>query len=350
MLENLIRLVFLQIRKNIIEKINIPKKMSNVYNNILDMVGNTPLLKINKIDTGPCELYVKLENLNPGGSIKDRVGLQMIDDAEKNGILKKGGTIVECTAGNTGLGLALAAKLKGYKLILVIPDKMSQEKVMHLEAMGVEIVFTRSDVEKGHPEHYQDLAAKIVSETPGAFFTDQFNNPSNPLIHETTTGPEIWNQMNGDIDAFVAGVGTGGTISGVGKFLKSKNPNISLIVADPEGSVVADAVNKGSFIYENGSWLVEGIGEDHIPGNLNLDIIDEGIYVSDEKAFAMLNKLLKEEGILAGTSCGTLLEASVTWCKLQKEPKRVVTLICDTGNKYLSKAYNKEWLKENIKK
>ena len=235
--------------------------MSNVYNNILDMVGNTPLLKINKIDTGPCELYVKLENLNPGGSIKDRVGLQMIDDAEKNGILKKGGTIVECTAGNTGLGLALAAKLKGYKLILVIPDKMSQEKVMHLEAMGVEIVFTRSDVEKGHPEHYQDLAAKIVSKTPGAFFTDQFNNPSNPLIHETTTGPEIWNQMNGDIDAFVAGVGTGGTISGVGKFLKSKNPNISLIVADPEGSVVADAVNKGSFIYENGSWICSNDGK-----------------------------------------------------------------------------------------
>ena len=313
--------------------------MSKVYSNILDMVGNTPLLKINNIDTGICELFVKLENLNPGGSIKDRVGLQMIEDAEKNGFLNKGGTIVECTAGNTGLGLALAAKLKGYKLILVIPDKMSQEKVMHLEAMGVDIVFTRSDVEKGHPEHYQDLAAKIVSETPGSFFSDQFNNPSNPYIHETTTGPEIWNQMDGDIDAFVAGVGTGGTISGVGKFLKSKNPNLKLIVADPIGSVVADAVNKGSYKYENGSWLVEGIGEDHIPGNLNLDIIDEGIYVSDKKAFDMLNKLLQEEGILAGTSCGTLLEAAVEWCKAQKEPKKVVTLICDTGNKYLSKAY-----------
>ena len=322
--------------------------MSKVYSNILDMVGNTPLLKINNIDTGICELFVKLENLNPGGSIKDRVGLQMIEDAEKNGSLNTGGTIVECTAGNTGLGLALAAKLKGYKLILVIPDKMSQEKVMHLEAMGVDIVFTRSDVEKGHPEHYQDLAAKIVSETPGSFFSDQFNNPSNPYIHETTTGPEIWNQMDGDIDAFVAGVGTGGTISGVGKFLKSKNPNLKLVVADPIGSVVADAVNKGSYKYENGSWLVEGIGEDHIPGNLNLDIIDEGIYVSDKKAFEMLNKLLQEEGILAGTSCGTLLEAAVEWCKAQKEPKKVVTLICDTGNKYLSKAYNKDWVEENL--
>ena len=322
--------------------------MSKVYSNILDMVGNTPLLKIINIDSGICELFVNLENLNPGGSIKDRVGLQMIEDAEKNGSLNTGGTIVECTAGNTGLGLALAAKLKGYKLILVIPDKMSQEKVMHLEAMGVDIVFTRSDVEKGHPEHYQDLAAKIVSETPGSFFSDQFNNPSNPYIHETTTGPEIWNQMDGDIDAFVAGVGTGGTISGVGKFLKSKNPNLKLVVADPIGSVVADAVNKGSYKYENGSWLVEGIGEDHIPGNLNLDIIDEGIYVSDKKAFEMLNKLLQEEGILAGTSCGTLLEAAVEWCKAQKEPKKVVTLICDTGNKYLSKAYNKEWVEENL--
>ena len=203
--------------------------MSKIYSNILDMVGNTPMLKINSIDTGVCELYVKLENLNPGGSIKDRVGLKMISDAENKGLLQKGGVIVECTAGNTGLGLALAAKLKGYKLILVIPDKMSQEKVMHLEAMGVEIVFTRSDVEKGHPEHYQDLAAKIVSETPGAFFTDQFNNPSNPTIHETTTGPEIWEQMEGKIDAFVAGVGTGGTISGVGKFLKSKNKDINII-------------------------------------------------------------------------------------------------------------------------
>ena len=217
--------------------------MNKIYSNILDMVGNTPILKINSIDTGLCELYVKLENLNPGGSIKDRVGLQMINDAEDKGLLKKGGVIVECTAGNTGLGLALAAKLKGYKLILVIPDKMSKEKVMHLEAMGVDIIFTRSDVEKGHPEHYQDLAAKIVSETPGAFFTDQFNNPSNPKIHEITTGPEIWEQMEGNIDAFVAGVGTGGTISGVGKYLKSKNAKINIVIADPVGSVVADAVN-----------------------------------------------------------------------------------------------------------
>ena len=202
--------------------------MKTNFNNLLEMVGNTPVVKINNIDTGPCELFVKLENLNPGGSIKDRVGIKIIEEAEKSGALKAGGTIVECTAGNTGLGLALAAKLKGYDLILVIPDKMSQEKVMHLEAMGVEIVFTRSDVEKGHPEHYQEMAAAIVKKTPGSFFADQFSNPANPLVHETTTGPEIWSQMEGDVDAFVAGVGTGGTISGVGKYLKSQKKDIQI--------------------------------------------------------------------------------------------------------------------------
>ena len=298
---NLIELQYLKTKRNTTEKKL--KKMKTNFNNLLEMVGNTPVVKINNIDTGPCELYVKLENLNPGGSIKDRVGIKIIEAAEKSGALKSGGTIVECTAGNTGLGLALAAKLKGYDLILVIPDKMSQEKVMHLEAMGVEIVFTRSDVEKGHPEHYQEMAAAIVKKTPGSFFADQFSNPANPLVHETTTGPEIWSQMEGDVDAFVAGVGTGGTISGVGKYLKAQNKDIQIIIADPIGSVVADAVNTGNYKYEGGSWLVEGIGEDYIPDNLNLDIIDEGIYVSDKDAFARVDELLRKEGILAGTSC-----------------------------------------------
>ena len=342
---NLIARRYLKTRQNTIEK-KIDKMKTN-FNNLLEMVGNTPVVKVNNIDTGPCDLFVKLENLNPGGSIKDRVGIRIIEEAEKNGSLKPGGVIVECTAGNTGLGLALAAKLKGYELILVIPDKMSQEKVMHLEAMGVDIVFTRSDVEKGHPEHYQEMAAAIVKKTPGAFFADQFSNPANPLVHETTTGPEIWSQMEGNVDAFVAGVGTGGTISGVGKFLKSKNKDIQIVVADPVGSVVADAVNTGNYKYEGGSWLVEGIGEDYIPDNLNLDIIDEGIYVSDEDAFARVDELLRKEGILAGTSCGTLVHAAINWCQKQSEPKKVVTLICDTGNKYLSKAFNKDWLVEN---
>jgi cystathionine beta-synthase len=318
------------------------------FNNVLEMIGNTPVVKINQIDTGLCDLYVKMESLNPFGSIKDRVGLKMIDDAEKNGTLTRGSTIIECTAGNTGLGLALAAQLKGYKLILVIPDKMSLEKIRHLEAMGVEIIITRSDVEKGHPEHYHSVAENLLKKTPGSFFANQFENPSNPRVHEETTGPEIWDQMDGKIDAFVAGVGTGGTISGVGKYLKSKNPDIKIVVADPEGSIVADAVNNGKFNYDGGSWFVEGIGEDYIPRTLNLDVIDEGIYVSDKDAFAMLDNLLQKEGILAGSSCGTLVEAAIKWCKKQTEPKTVVTLICDTGNKYLSKAFNKDWVKENI--
>ena len=322
--------------------------MKSKFNNVLEMVGNTPVLKINNIDTGKCDLYVKMESLNPFGSIKDRVGLKMIQDAESQGLIKEGSTIIESTAGNTGLGLALAAKLKGYKLILVIPDKMSEEKIRHLEAMGVEIIMTRSDVENGHPEHYQSIAEKLLKSTPNSFFANQFENKSNPQVHFETTGPEIWEQMEGNIDAFVAGVGTGGTISGVGGFLKSKNPNIKVVIADPIGSVVADAVNTGEYKYEGGSWNVEGIGEDYIPANLNLDIIDEGIYVSDREAFDMIDQLLQKEGILAGSSCGTLVDAAIKWCKSQEEPKTVVTLICDTGNKYLSKAFNKKWVKANI--
>ena len=322
--------------------------MKSKFDNVLEMIGNTPVLKINNIDTGKCDLYVKMESLNPFGSIKDRVGLKMIEDAESQGLLKEGSTIIESTAGNTGLGLALAAKLKGYKLILVIPDKMSEEKIMHLEAMGVEIIMTRSDVENGHPEHYQSIAENLLKTTPNSFFANQFENESNPKVHFETTGPEIWEQMEGNIDAFVAGVGTGGTISGVGAFLKSKNSDIKVVVADPVGSVVADAVNTGEFKYDGGSWSVEGIGEDYIPKNLNLDVIDEGIYVSDIEAFKTIDLLLQKEGILAGSSCGTLVNAAVKWCRNQAEAKTVVTLICDTGNKYLSKAFNKEWIKKNI--
>ena len=322
--------------------------MKSKFDNVLEMIGNTPVLKINNIDTGKCDLYVKMESLNPFGSIKDRVGLKMIEDAESQGLLKEGSTIIESTAGNTGLGLALAAKLKGYKLILVIPDKMSEEKIMHLEAMGVEIIMTRSDVENGHPEHYQSIAENLLKTTPNSFFANQFENESNPKVHFETTGPEIWEQMEGNIDAFVAGVGTGGTISGVGAFLKSKNSDSKVVVADPVGSVVADAVNTGEYQYDGGSWSVEGIGEDYIPKNLNLDVIDEGIYVSDVEAFKTIDLLLQKEGILAGSSCGTLVNAAVKWCRKQAEAKTVVTLICDTGNKYLSKAFNKEWIKKNI--
>ena len=311
------------------------------------MIGNTPMLKLTAFDTGLCELFVKLESQNPGGSIKDRVGLAIIEEAEKSGELKPGGTIIEATAGNTGIGLALVAAIKGYKIILVIPDKMSREKILHLEGLGAEIVLTRSDVPEGHPEYYQDLARTIVAKTPGSFLANQFSNPANPMVHRTTTGPEIWEQMDGNIDAMVAGVGSGGTITGLAEFFKEKNPDIQMVAADPEGSIVADAVIKGSFSYDGGSWLVEGVGEDFIPDNLNVDLLDDAEVVTDKEAFQTLQILIREEGVLGGSSTGTLVAGAVKWCQKQTSPKRVVTFICDTGNKYLSKAFNKSWLHDN---
>lgn len=311
---------------------------------VLEMIGNTPMLEVTKLDTGPCRLFLKLENQNPAGSIKDRIGLAMIEAAERDGRLRPGGTIVEATAGNTGLGLALVAAQKGYRLVLVIPDKMSADKIRHLRALGAEVRLTRSDVPKGHPEYYQDMAERIVKETPGAFWASQFDNPANPRAHETTTGPEIWAQMEGRVDALVAGVGSGGTITGTGRYLKSRNPALKVVVADPAGSVVAEAAETGRVKYDGGSWLVEGIGEDFIPPNLDLSVIDEGVTVSDREAFAAVNELLRAEGILAGTSSGTLLAGALRWCRRQTVPLRVVTFVCDTGNKYLSKAFDEAWL------
>ena len=319
----------------------------DIKDSLLDLIGNTPILKLKSLDTGPCDLFVKLESGNPGGSIKDRIGLSIIEEAEASGDLQPGGTIIEATAGNTGLGLALIAALKGYKIILVIPDKMSREKILHLEGLGAEIILTRSDVPEGHPEYYQDLARKIASETPGSFLADQFSNPANPLAHRTTTAPEIWEQMKGNVDAVVAGVGSGGTLTGLAQFFKSKNPDISMVAADPEGSVVADAILTGKYKYEGGSWLVEGVGEDFIPNNFELSLMDDAEIVSDKEAFEVLQVLLKEEGILGGSSSGTLVAAAAKWCRKQTEPKNVVTFICDTGNKYLSKAFNKSWLHDN---
>ena len=319
----------------------------DIKDSLLDLIGNTPILKLKSLDTGPCNLFVKLESGNPGGSIKDRIGLSIIEEAEASGDLQPGGTIIEATAGNTGLGLALIAALKGYKIILVIPDKMSREKILHLEGLGAEIILTRSDVPEGHPEYYQDLARKIASETPGSFLADQFSNPANPLAHRTTTAPEIWEQMKGDVDAVVAGVGSGGTLTGLAQFFKSKNPDISMVAADPEGSVVADAILTGKYKYEGGSWLVEGVGEDFIPNNFDLSLMDDAEIVTDKEAFEVLQVLLKEEGILGGSSSGTLVAAAAKWCRKQTEPKNVVTFICDTGNKYLSKAFNKSWLHDN---
>ncbi|MCP4299287.1 MAG: pyridoxal-phosphate dependent enzyme [Gammaproteobacteria bacterium] len=316
----------------------------NVYSNILDMVGKTPMLEVTHIDAGPCRLFLKLELMNPGGSIKDRIGISMIEQAEQRGDIKPGDTLVEATAGNTGLGLALVAAQKGYHLILVLPDKMSQEKIFNLRAMGAEVVLTRSDVGRGHPEYYQDLGKRIAEEQ-GAYFVNQFGNPDNPLAHEQTTAPEILEQMDGDVDAIVLGVGSSGTVSGIGKYLQEHAPDVDLIVADPVGSVLTDYINKGE-LGDGGSWLVEGIGEDFIPSIADFGKVAKAYAITDAESFAAARNLLKKEGVLAGSSSGTLLSAALKYCREQTEAKNVVTFACDTGNKYLSKLFNDFWLED----
>jgi cystathionine beta-synthase len=313
------------------------------FRNILETIGKTPLVQITRLDTGPCELFLKLENQNPGGSIKDRIALSMIEAAERDGSLKPGGTLIEATAGNTGLGLALVASQKGYRLTLIIPDKMAQEKIFHLRALGADIRMTRSDVGKGHPEYYQDMAERLTAETPGAIYVNQFSNPANPLAHETGTGPEIWEQMEHKVDAVVVGVGSGGTLSGIGRYMRRVSPTTKMILADPRGSVLAPLVQTGKMT-EAGSWLVEGIGEDFVPPNCDLSLVSEAFIVSDAESFATARELLRKEAILAGSSSGTLLTAALRYCQAQKTPQRVVTFVCDSGNKYLSKMFNDYWM------
>ncbi len=316
----------------------------NVYSNILDMVGKTPMLEVTNIDTGLCRLFLKLELMNPGGSIKDRIGISMIERAEQRGDIKPGDTLVEATAGNTGLGLALVAARKGYRLVLVLPDKMSQEKIFNLRAMGAEVVLTRSDVGRGHPEYYQDLGRRIADEQ-GAYFINQFGNPDNPLAHETTTAPEIVEQMGGDLDAIVLGVGSSGTVTGIGSYLAAHAPDVDLVLADPVGSVLTDYINKGE-LGAGGSWLVEGIGEDFIPDIANFDKVTKAYAISDAESFAAARELLRKEGVLAGSSSGTCLAAALKFCREQTEAKTVVTFACDTGNKYLSKLFNDFWMED----
>jgi cystathionine beta-synthase len=307
----------------------------------LDLIGNTPIVRVEGLDAGPCELFVKLESANPGGSIKDRIGLSMIAAAERDGALASG-HLVEATAGNTGLSLALVAAQKGYRLTLVIPDKMSQEKIFHLKALGARVVLTRSDVAKGHPEHYQDLAQRLAREE-GAFYVNQFENPANPLAHETTTGPEIVRQLGGRLDAMVCGVGSGGTLTGLSRCFARELPGCELVLADPEGSVLAGYVATGK-LGEAGSWLVEGIGEDFIPKNADLSRVGRAYTIPDRESFAAARELLRVAGILGGSSTGTLLAAALRWCREQREPRRVCTLVCDSGNKYLSKMFNDFWM------
>jgi cystathionine beta-synthase len=317
-----------------------------VYDSVLDLIGSTPIVRINHLDTGPCSLFIKLESQNPGGSVKDRIGLRMIEDAEKAGLLQPGATLVEGTAGNTGLGLALVAAQKGYKLILVIPDKMSREKISNLKAMGARVVLTRSDVAKGHPEYYQDLAQTLASETEGAFFINQFGNPSNPKAHEEVTGPEIWEQMDHDLDAIVLGVGSSGTVTGLSRYFEKVAPELELILADPEGSILAEYINDGVLSEKSGSWLVEGIGEDFLPTISDFTHVTKAYAISDHESMLTGRTLLKKEGILGGSSTGTLVAAALKYCQQQTEHKNVLTFACDTGNRYLSKMYNDFWMQD----
>ena len=317
-----------------------------VFNNILELIGNTPVVRINHMDTGPCELFIKLESQNPGASIKDRIGLKMIEDAEQAGLIRPGFTLVEGTAGNTGLGLALVAAQKGYKLLLVIPDKMSREKISNLKAMGAEVVLTRSDVAKGHPEYYQDLARRLADEMDDAYFINQFGNPSNPMAHEEVTGPEIWRQMDGKLDAIVLGVGSSGTVTGLSRYFAREAPGLELVLADPEGSILAEYINEGTLAANSGSWMVEGIGEDFLPTISDFSRIKKAYAISDKESFRIGRELLVKEGILAGSSTGTLLGGALRYCREQTEPRRVLTFACDTGNRYLSKMFNDFWMRD----
>ncbi len=310
---------------------------------ILDLIGRTPIVKLRGFDTGLCELFLKLESQNPGGSIKDRIGRSMIDAAERTGALGPDRPrLVEATAGNTGLGLALVAAQRGYHLTLVVPDKMSQEKILHLKALGAEVVLTRSDVEKGHPDYYQDLAQRLARDD-GAFYVNQFGNPANPLAHETTTGPEIVEQLGGRLDAMVCGVGSGGTITGLSRCFARKVPSCEMVLADPEGSVLAGYVRDGK-IGKAGSWLVEGIGEDFVPPVADLSRVRHAYSIPDRESLETARALLRRAGILAGSSSGTLLAAALRYCREQNAPKRVCTLVCDSGNKYLSKMFSDNWI------
>jgi cystathionine beta-synthase len=311
---------------------------------VVELIGNTPMVEARRLETGRCRLFLKLESQNPGGSIKDRVALSMVESAEREGRIQPGALLVEATAGNTGLGLALVAGQKGYRLLIVVPDKMSQEKIFHLKALGAEVVLTRSDVTKGHADYYQERAAALAAATPGSFYINQFANEANPLAHERTTGPEIWEQMGQDVDAVVCGVGTGGTLTGLSRFFARVAPEVEMVLADPAGSILAPLVQTGKKPERVGSWLVEGIGEDFVPSVCDLSRVRKAYSIPDRETFLTCRELLRKEGIMAGTSTGTLVAAALRFCRESQAEKRVVTLVCDSGNKYLSKVYNDFWM------
>jgi cystathionine beta-synthase len=318
------------------------------YESVLETIGWTPLIRLGKVGAGlRTPIYAKAEHKNPGGSLKDRIGIAIIEDAEATGRLRPGGTIVEATSGNTGVGLAMAAAIKGYRCICTMPDKMSQEKVRMLKAYGAEVVVTPTAVPPDHPDHYRNKAKQIVADTPGALLADQYFNPVNPEVHYRTTGPEIWEQTEGRITHLAISTGTGGTISGVAKYLKERNPRVRVISGDPEGSVYASYAQTGTAV-GGAPYKVEGIGGDAIPGNVWFQYIDEFRTVTDRIAMQATRRLAREEGILVGSSTGVNVALALDVARELDDPKAmIVTVLCDTGERYLSKVFSDEWMQEN---
>src|SRR3982751_4700015 len=316
------------------------------HENILDLIGNTPLVKVNRMTKGiKATVLAKMENLNPGFSVKDRIGISMINAAEREGILKPGGTIVEATSGNTGIGLAIAASVKGDKCIFVMTEKASVEKSRYLKALGADVVITPVSAKPGTPDHYVSTARRIAAETPNSFYPDQYSHPANPEAHYPTTGPELWEQTEGRITHFVAGIGTGGTISGTGRFLKEKNPAIKVIGADPYGSVFKTYKETGKLV-EATPYLVEGIGQEVIPPNVHIKYIDDVINVTDAESFDLARQLGRTEGIFCGGSTGTNFAAALRVARDADTDAIVVFIVCDTGEHYLTKFHSDEWMKE----
>ena len=322
--------------------------MKNVFNNLLEAVGNTPLIKLNQVvGDSRHTFWAKLETFNPAGSVKDRIAIEIIEAAEKRGDLKPGGTIVEATSGNTGLGLAMVAAIKGYKSIFVMPDKISEEKRAILRAYGSEVIITPTGVEPDDPRSHYSVTAKLTKEIPGAFCTNQYHNPDNFKRHYKTTGPELWEQLGNKLDVFVAGAGTGGTISGVGQYLKEKNPNVKIVLADPIGSILYDLYYHKKIVDPPKPYKVEGVGEDMLPDNVHFNVMDAVVQVDDKSAFQMTRKIIATEGMCVGPSSALALVAAIEYSKKLETPSNIVVMFPDNGRAYLSKAFNDQWMKEN---
>jgi cystathionine beta-synthase len=322
--------------------------MKNVFENVLDVVGNTPLVRLHTMTEGiQANVYAKVEFTNPGGSVKDRIAMHIIDAAERSGELKPGGTIIEATSGNTGAGLAMVAAMRGYQTIFVLPDKQSEEKRAALRAWGARVVVTPTNVEPDDPRSYYKTAARLVAETPNSFYANQYHNPANPLAHYESTGPELYEQLDGKIDVFIAGAGTGGTLSGVGQYLKEQNPNIKVVAIDPVGSLYYDYFHTGQLTQPH-SYLLEGIGEDFLPSTMNFDYVDDVVRVNDAESFVATRSLVSQEGLFCGVSSGAAVAGGLKYVRRHdQEGLNVVILLPDSGSRYLSKVYNDNWMQEN---